>query len=134
MYCTGEDLITRFGSAEIRQVSDHDNTGDINADVVNQAITDASAEIDGYLNGVHDLPLDNVPALLNLYACDIARYRLFGDGAYEQVIERYNIALRYLRDVATGRVELLPTTVDDEAENGAEFANGRDSIFGGGGF
>jgi phage gp36-like protein len=134
MYCSGDDLITRFGSDELIQLSDHDNTGAINTTVVDQAITDASAEIDGYISSAYDLPLTETPALLNLYACDIARYRLFGDGAFEAVIERYNIALKYLRDIASGKVQLIPTTTEDDAENGAEFENGRESVFLGGGF
>jgi len=133
-YCSSDDLVTRFGSTEIIQLSDRDNSGEINEAVVEQAITDASAEIDGYLSSQYDLPLDETPALLNLYACDIARYRLFEDGAYDTVIERYNIALRYLRDIASGKVKLLPTTTDDEPEHGAELENGRESIFLGGGF
>lgn len=136
MYCTRADLITRFGEAELIQLTDSSNSGEIDDDVVNQAITDAGAEIDGYIAGRVDLPLadEDVPALLNLYACDITRYRLFKDGAYEQVTERYNIALKFLRDVASGKVQLLPTAADDEAENGAEFVIGRESIFGGGGY
>jgi phage gp36-like protein len=134
MYCTSDDLLTRFGMDEIIQLSDHDNTGAINTTVVDQAITDASAEIDGYISSAYDLPLSETPALLNLYACDIARYRLFGDGAFEAVTERYNIALKYLRDIASGKVQLIPTTTDDDAENGAEFENGRESVFLGGAF
>lgn len=133
MYCTSADLITRFGEAEILQLSDRTRSGAIDDAVVAQAIADAAAEIDGYLAGRYDLPLLLVPTVLALYACDIARYRLFEDGAYEQVVERYNTALRYLRDVAAGRVQLLPTGPDDAPENDAQMT-GRERVFGGGGF
>lgn len=109
-YCTQQDLVTRFGEAEIRQLSDHGGTGEINTEVVAQAIADATAEIDGYLAGRYALPLANIPELLRLYACDIARYRLFEDGAYEQVVDRYNNALRFLRDVAAGRMQLFSSS------------------------
>lgn len=111
-YCTQADLVTRFGNDEILQLSDKARVGEIDSEVVNRAIDDASAEIDGYLAGRYRLPLSAVPALLTLYACDIARYRLFEDGAYEQVIERYNNALRYLRDVAQGKVQLFVADAD----------------------
>ena len=136
MYCTQSDLINRFGETELLQLTDRNRTGVIDDVVVAQAIADAGAEIDGYICSRVDLPLaeDDVPALLRLYACDIARYRLFDDGAFEQVTERYNIALRYLRDVAGGKVQLLPTAAADEAENAAEFVSGRESVFGSGGY
>lgn len=133
MYCTRADLITRFGEAEIVQLSDRAHSGAIDDAVVSQAIADAAAEIDGYLAGRYPLPLTDIPPLLNLYACDIARYRLFEDGAYEQVVERYNTALRYLRDVASGKVQLLPAGPDDAPEHEVVMTS-RPPIFGGGGY
>lgn len=131
MYCTRADLIVRFGEAEILQLSDRTHSGAIDDAVVAQAIADAAAEIDGYLASRYELPLAAVPTVLVLYACDIARYRLFEDGAYEQVVERYNTALRYLRDVAAGRVQLLPTGPDDAPEHEVVMTS-RPSVFGGG--
>lgn len=133
MYCTRADLTTRFGEAEVLQLSDRARVGVIDEAVVNRAITDAGAEIDGYLAGRYELPLVGVPAVLTLYACDMARYRLFEDGAYEQVVERYNSALRYLRDVAAGRVQLLPVGPDDQPEHEVQFT-ARERVFEGGGF
>lgn len=133
MYCTRDDLVTRFGEAEVLQLSDRARTGVIDEVVVNRAITDAAAEIDGYLSGRYELPLVTVPAVLTLYACDMARYRLFEDGAYEQVVERYNSALRYLREVAAGRVQLFPTGPDDAPEHEVQLT-ARERVFEGGGF
>lgn len=122
-YCTQSDLVTRFGEAEIRQLSDHGGTGEIDSEVVAQAIADATAEINGYLAGRYALPLGETPELLRLYACDIARYRLFEDGAYEQVVERYNNALRFLRDIAAGRMQLFAAGVGARPINEAVMLN-----------
>lgn len=131
MYCTVADLVSRYGEAEIRQLSDRKRTGDIDVVVVDMAIADAGAEIDGYLAGRYTLPLLQTPELLRLYACDIARYRLFEDGAYEQVTERYNNALRYLRDLAAGRMQLFSVGEEDAPPQEA-IIQSRPSIFGGG--
>lgn len=133
MYCTRDDLVTRFGDAEVLQLSDRARTGMIDDAVVAQSIADAAAEIDGYLASRYELPLAAVPTVLVLYACDIARYRLFEDGAYEQVVERYNTALRYLREVAAGRVQLLPVGPDDQPEHEVQLT-ARERVFTGGGY
>jgi|SRR5690554_2651109 len=133
MYCTQADMQARFGENELVQLTDRERTGSVNGDVLDTAIADASAEIDGYLAGRYSLPLPVVPSALTLYACDIARYRLYEDGAYEQVIERYKIAVAYLRDLAQGKILLPGIGEDDREDNAAGFAINR-KVFTGGGF
>lgn len=105
-YATQQDLVDRFGHDELVQLTDTDNLGDINATVVALALADADAEIDGYLVGRYTTPLATVPAIIVAYACDIARYRLHDDLATEHVRKRYEDAIRFLRSVAAGQVQL----------------------------
>ena len=49
MYCTQADIEERFGQAELVQLTDRTRTGQVDATTVARAITDASAEIEGYL-------------------------------------------------------------------------------------
>lgn len=112
-YATQADLEARYGAAEILQLADRDGDGVIDAGVIEQALADAGAEIDGYLGSRYALPLAEVPQIVKVYACDLARYRLWDKAASEEVRRRYEDALRYLRLAADGRVKIA-------ADGGAE--------------
>lgn len=105
-YCTRQNMIDRYGELEILQLTDRDDTGIIDDQVLTQAIDDASAEIDGYLGGRYQLPLANVPSVLEHLACNIARYHLWADGASEAVKQRRDEAVKFLTAIAAGRVSL----------------------------
>lgn len=113
MYCTQADIITRFGQAELIQLTDTTASGEIDAAVVAQAIADAEAEIDAYLTARYDLPLASVPANLERIACDIARYRLYADHPVEPVDVRYRDAIRYLEQVSRGAIALASSPAPD---------------------
>ncbi|MBL4797642.1 MAG: DUF1320 domain-containing protein [Oleispira sp.] len=114
MYCTVDGLIERFGESELLQLSDEQNTGVLNTVVIDKAITDASNEIDSFLIGRYELPLTEVPSFVEGYACDMARYRLWDDGALDQVTARYKTAIKYWRDISTGVLRLYGTTETGE--------------------
>jgi phage gp36-like protein len=105
-YATQLDMMQRFGQIELTQLTDRENTGSIDVDVLNQALGDADTEINGHLEGRYTLPLSRTPKILVTYACDIARYRLYDDRATEQVTKRYESAMKFLRMVAEGRLSL----------------------------
>ena len=120
MYAVQQDMVTRFGNAEMVQLTnDALDATQIGVDKMNGALADASAEIDGYLQGQYALPLANPPAILTIYCCDIARYRLFDARATEQVQARYDAAIRYLKQVGAGTLGLgLGTDGKDLSEAG----------------
>lgn len=105
-YVTKQDLIDRFGAAEMIQATDRTNRPPSTIDdvVLGRALADASSEIDGYVRKVARLPLTVVPAILVKRAADIARYYLHGKaaGKDDHVARAYAEALRWLRDVAAG--------------------------------
>lgn len=105
-YCTQQDLVDRFGEDELIQLTDRANVGAIDQAVLDRAIADAGAEIDGYLAGRYALPLATVPTVLVRLACDITRYFLYDKAPPEQVAKRYDDAARFLRSVAKGEVAL----------------------------
>ncbi len=106
LYCTAQDLTTRFNEAELIQLTDRNNVGSIDYTVLDQAIADATAEINGYLTAY--LPLATVPANLVRIGCDLARYYLYDDAVTEQVQARYDQAIKYLVKVAEGKISLGP--------------------------
>ena len=105
-YATLQDLVDRFGYEQLAQLSDRDSGAVIDETVVGRALADADAEIDGYLAALYALPLTTVPALLVRMACDLARYRLFGDRVTDQVRQLYTDAVRDLKAIAGGAIRI----------------------------
>ena len=105
-YATQQDLIDRFGPEELSQLTDRGSGTVIDASVVNRALADADAEIDGYLATRYALPLSSVPGILQLVACNIARYRMLGESTTDEARNRYADAVRWLKGLATGTVQL----------------------------
>jgi phage gp36-like protein len=128
-YAVKQDMIDRFALAELIQLTDR--TGGavaVNDTVINQALADADAEVDGYLMGRYALPLASVPKILVGVACDVARYRLYDDRSTEQVTKRYDDAIKFLKLVADGKVSLginATNAVTPTTGGAASFGNDR---------
>ncbi len=105
-YATQQNLIDRFGEQELIQLTDRAGAGTVNATVIAQALEDADGAINGYLKAKYALPLDPVPLVLTRTAADIARYYLYEDRVTEIVEKRYQEAIRFLKGVADGSVQL----------------------------
>lgn len=118
-YADQQALIERFGESELIRLSDHNNTGVIDAGVVAGKLADADAEIDGYLAGRYTLPLTTVPEALRRIACDIARYHLYDDRVTEAVQKRYDDAVKFLVMVSKGQVQLGVDTGGNTPQTGA---------------
>ena len=97
-YAVAADLLTRFGEAELLRLA-MTPSGELDEAVLQLALDDASALIDGYLAGRYPLPLAHVPAALVPICADIARHRLYGEQAPEQIAKRYEAALAFLKSV-----------------------------------
>lgn len=108
-YATLTHLEDAFGAVEIRQIADRDGSGTADAATITAVLDRADALIDGYLAGRYALPLVTPPPAIIATACDLARYWLYDDAVPEQVRKRFEDALAWLKDVASGKV-LLPLT------------------------
>lgn len=117
-YANREELVARFGDAELVQLTDRNRAGEVDEAVLAPALADADAEIDSYLAGRYALPLETVPPVVVAAACDLARFRLYGIRAPEPVRQRYEDARAWLRDLSAGRVLLNLPTPAAEAEPG----------------
>jgi len=107
-YCTKQDMIDRFGVAELAQRTDRVNGEVIDDSVLSLKMADASDEINSYLTQ-YALPLPSVPSGLVSRACDIARYNLYQNLDLEEdsmVKSRYQSAIAWLKLVAKGDVKL----------------------------
>lgn len=108
-YAAKSNMIARFTEREVIALTDPDNLGVIDDVVLAGALAEADAEIDPYLAPRHVLPLASVPRILSGFACDIARYRLCGTGGVtetDEVRNRYKDAIKFLENVASGKIGL----------------------------
>lgn len=86
--------------------------------IIEEAITDADGEIDGYLAKRYPVPIDPAPKVINKFSKDIAIYNLFSrvgiDESSEEknYLNRYNAAIKFLTLVAEGKVSLGAKTDD----------------------
>lgn len=111
-YCTLDNLNDRFGPATIIALTDRADvaTGVVDLDVLNRAIAEADAMIDGYLASRYALPLASVPPLLTTLSMDITMWRLHLGEPSAKVKADYDAALRSLRDIGTGAIRIPEAT------------------------
>ena len=96
-YATRQDLIDRFGAAEL------DDLSPIDDDRTPSVLADADAEIDAMLAAAYDLPLVGTYPVLTAIACDIARLRLYDDAVpAEAVLARATRSRARLKEIVEG--------------------------------
>lgn len=109
-YATQDDLVPlRLTQKDLIELTDDDNTGEVNADIVTAALTEASGRVDSYCRIRYVTPLqqsEDVKAL----TLDIAIYVLFSRrreiGISEAVAQRYQDAISFLKDISAGKASL----------------------------
>ncbi|TWB58684.1 gp436 family protein [Nitrospirillum viridazoti] len=112
-YATLQDMVDRYGSGELRDLTDRDGTAGQPVDAVaGVALTDASQMIDGYLVGRYQLPLSPVPQNVVRWTCDIARFFLWKDQASDAVKTLYTAAVASLVSVQRGTLTLEAGAVE----------------------
>ncbi len=125
VYAQPSDMIARYPNRDLVQLTNEEPTATaVNQDVLAQALADASAEIDGYLESRFRLPLSDAPAVLTRLACDIAMYRMQALRPLHDLAEarkRYDDALAMLVRVADGTLTLglAPDNQEPSAAAGA---------------
>ena len=112
-YATLQGLTDRFGADMIERLTDRADppAGEIDADVVAQALTDTDGIIDGYLRARYDTPLAEVPAQIADIALSIAIYRLHRWEPDPKIRRDYEDALRSLREIAAGTIRLTVAAI-----------------------
>lgn len=107
-YLTQAELEARFGSEVILQLSDHGGAGVPDPTTIAAAISDADAEINGYVGTRYTLPLASVPDSVKGYCAAIARYNLWrrNVAAEHPAYIAYRDALKALQAIAAGEIVL----------------------------
>jgi len=113
-YATKADLQQRITDAKLVQLTDFDNTGEIDDARISTALNLASATIDSYTSGRYTLPLVVSDQVKDI-CLTIAEFKLYegrqliatprGFEAHP-VADAYDRAIGFLKDVAAGRASL----------------------------
>ena len=77
---------------------------------IDSAIASACAVADGYIAARYSTPVASVGSALKSAVLDIARYSLWDNQAPDEVRTRFEDALRWLRDVSSGKAVLTDST------------------------
>lgn len=99
--------------------------------LVEGAIRDASAEMDGYLSKRYRLPFEHAPGILNKFGKDIAVYNLVSRIGIDEsdrdktYLNRYNAAIKFLTAVAKGEIEIGAYTPEKLSGNGFRMESSR---------
>ncbi|QOW46458.1 MULTISPECIES: gp436 family protein [Acinetobacter] len=103
MYASRDDMVLRYGLTHIAQLERNLTVNES----VQSYIQDASDIADGFIGVAYTVPLEHPPKNLTIYICDIARYLLHRQQAPDEVRQRYEDAIAFLKRVADGKATLL---------------------------
>lgn len=119
MYCTQANLVDRFGTKMLLDLTDRavPKSGVIDAAVVTKAITDAGAEIDGYLAARYALPLAATPDVITDLAQRIAIYKLHVVNVSAKIADDYKLALAALSNISKGVIKLDVAGIEPAASS-----------------
>ncbi|GKX57617.1 hypothetical protein SOASR030_37290 [Leminorella grimontii] len=124
-YATVADMNVRYGRDVLRDLAeekiDCDDSGQplqTVEQVIETALADASAAIDGYIDVRLLLPLKKVPAVLIRHTCILARYALESGAATEKAEKEYEATIRFLEKVGAGDISFGLTADDQVPESG----------------
>lgn len=117
IYASKQDLLERDESA-LWNLAINRSDDTLNETAIDDALAQADDEINSYLSRRFQMPLAQVPSLLNKLAITITFYWLADrdNQATDLMTDRYDRALKTLKEIAAGQRELGLATADAAAE------------------
>ena len=118
MYCTVEEVLKMIKDDMKNVIIGDEYIEDAEereakiAELCGDAISDACAEIDGYLAKRYRVPFTKTPQVINKFAKDISVYNLVSRTGIDEserektILNRYNAAIKFLLAVAEGKVDI----------------------------
>lgn len=119
-YCTLQDLQDRIGAPALVDLTDRgeEPTGAVDAAVVERAIADAAAVIDGFIGVKYALPMAEVPSVVADLSKSIALYKLHPFQPDEKIVADYKDAISMLRMIAEGKAKLPLPSGEPKTQSG----------------
>ena len=136
-YCTINDIKDIIPERDLIQLTDDDGAGEIDTSRVDNAIKDASNEIDSWIGKKCKLPLTTVPPVVKSLAARMAAYNVHmrrPDAMPEEIKERNKAAMKTLEAFAAGKITLgiqpIPDAPQDGGYSGGPLVAARPKEFG----
>ena len=128
-YCTKDELLTKIPEDYLTDLADDDGDGIVEDSIVNEAIEQASAEIDAYVGSRYPTPLSSVPKIIKKLCIDIAIYNLHlrSDKVTDAWKDVYKNAVELLKAIAKGDITL---GVQAKSESTGFKVSARERLFG----
>ena len=137
-YCTETDIKLQIDDDILVQLTDDDDAGVIDSDIIARSIADADAEIDSYCGTKYDVPFSVVPIMIRKISVDLSICNLYArrQGSPEDRKKRCDEAISFLKDISKGIASLGgdgPSADDDAGPEATTvksdrvFSRGRDS-------
>jgi phage gp36-like protein len=117
-YATLDQLKAKLGERTMIQLTDRDEprTGEIVIGVVDRALADTDAMIDGFLAGRYRLPIEGgIPAQVTDLALAIAAYKLHPFKPDDKIQKDYDDARADLAKISTGAIRLQLAGLEPES-------------------
>lgn len=130
-YAALADVQKMVDDVELVQLTDDTGAGTVDATLVADQLTLASAEIDGYLGARYDLPLATPPTILTNFCVDVAVFNMYArrQGPPDHWQKRYDNAIKFLVNVSQGKITLGAGDPDGNANNETPQVTGPTRIF-----
>lgn len=121
-YCTLQELKDRYSEALLVEISDRADapTGAVDTALIDRAIADADALIDGYLKPRYALPLATVPRLVTDLSLRISIYFAHARVADDKIVRDYQDALKTLAQISSGAIQLDVDGAEPAASGASE--------------
>jgi len=98
-----------LGTNQTARLSGDEAGSTIDTDVINAAITDAQAIVNGYCMKNYEVPFATCPELIKKLTLNIAVYYVYenrGAGASDAVRQRYDDSVKILENISSGKIQL----------------------------
>jgi len=130
LYCSLADIQGEIQNAELIQLTDDDNTGQLNQTILTQIISNASGEIDRYVGNIYQ-GLSSANPSVNSMAIVITCYRLYRRRLVPDESNNYYEDYKGVRDFLK-RVQTREDVLDLSAQQSFSAAqvDARPSIYG----
>jgi len=120
-YANLTGLTARIGEATLIELTDRATPplGVVDTTVIDAALADTDALIDGYLGPRYALPLVPSQDLVTTLAEAITIYKLYTISAPERVVDDYRDAIKVLEKIAEGKMQLNAAGVEPASSGGS---------------
>lgn len=133
VYCTLADIEKAIEYRSLIDLTDDEGLQEVDQGRIDEAVSTAQGEVDGYLQERYQVPLSTVPSLIRGATVDLAIYNLYSR-KFDQVPEvrqkRYDAAIKRLEQIAAGRIGLGIATPPEESQAEGMILSAPAKVFG----